>query len=113
MEESARLKTLIILRNLVKTFLAKLRGSLLGLRAVETNYNQRGFRGATADVQSRLEQIGAAFLGGYHAVLENNAPAGLATRLNAAEADLRGFAFEGAAMGLALLDFLTPWRRAA
>ena len=27
------------------------------------------------------------------------------------ELEWRGFAFEGAAMGLALLDFLTPWRR--
>ena len=96
---------------LVKTFWAKLRCRLLGLQAVETSYIRRGFRGATADVRSRLEQIGAAFLGGYHAALEHDAPADLAASLNSAEPDLRGFAFEGAAMGLALLDFLTPWRR--
>ena len=95
----------------MKTFLAKLRRSLLGLQAVETNYIRRGFRGATADVQSRLEEIGAAFLRGYHAALEHDTPADLAASLSAVETDLRGFAFEGAAMGLALLDFLTPWRR--
>jgi hypothetical protein len=32
-------------------------------------------------------------------------------RLGEVTPELRGFAFEGAALGLALLDFLTPWRR--
>jgi hypothetical protein len=95
----------------VKTFLAIFRRRLFGLQAVETDYVQRGFRGATAEVRARLEQIGASFLGGYHAALEQDTPADLATTLNSAAPDLRGFAFEGAAMGLALLDFLTPWRR--
>ncbi len=35
----------------------------------------------------------------------------LSRRLAAVEAELRGFAFEGAAMGLALLDCFTPWRK--
>jgi hypothetical protein len=95
----------------VNTILVKLRRRLFGLQAVETNYVRRGFRGATPEVQARLEQIGAAFLGGYHAALEQDRPADLAAALKAVETDLRGFAFEGAAMGLALLDFLTPWRR--
>jgi enediyne biosynthesis protein E3 len=95
----------------VKTLLAILRRRLLGLQAVETSYVRRGFRGATADVQARLDRIGAAFLGGYHAALEHDTPADLAAALHSMEADLCGFAFEGAAMGLALLDFLTPWRR--
>jgi len=95
----------------MKTFLAAWRRRLFGLQAVETNYVRRGFRGATAEVQARLEQIGAAFLGGYHAALERDTPTELATTLNAVETELHGFAFEGAAMGLALLDFLTPWRR--
>src|SRR6185369_7017983 len=34
----------------------------------------------------------------------------LVTALNAVEPELRGFASEGAAMGLALLDCLTPWK---
>jgi hypothetical protein len=88
-----------------------IRRSLLGLRAAETSYVRRGFRGATAEMQSRLEQIGTAFLGGYHAALEQDTLEELVAALNSAETDLSGFAFEGAAMGLALLDFLTPWRR--
>jgi enediyne biosynthesis protein E3 len=95
----------------VKSFSAMLRRRLLGLQAVEINYARRGFRGATADVQARLEQIGAAFLGGYHAALEHDTQTDLATTLNSMETDLCGFGFEGAAMGFALLDCLTPWRR--
>jgi hypothetical protein len=61
-------------------------------------------------MRARLEQVGAAFLNGYHAALRHPAPAALAARLNSADPELQGFAFEGAAMGLALLDALTPWR---
>jgi hypothetical protein len=89
-----------------------MRRRLFGKQAGETNYVQRGFRGATEEVQTRLERIGAAFLGGYHAALEHDTQADLASALNSVELELRGFAFEGAAMGLALLDVLTPWRRA-
>src|SRR5206468_1426775 len=35
----------------------------------------------------------------------------LATRLERVELDYRGFAYEGAAMGLGILDRVTPWRR--
>jgi hypothetical protein len=60
-------------------------------------------------MRTRLEQVGAAFLGGYHSALEF--PVGeLAGVLHGVDEELRGFAFEGAAMGLALLDWLTPWR---
>ena len=82
-----------------------------GLPVAETNYVRRGFRGATEEMQTRLEQIGTVFLGGYHAVLEDDTQNGLVPALNSTDLELRGFAFEGAAMGLALLDFLTPWRR--
>jgi len=58
-----------------------------------------------------LEQVGRCFLHGYHAALEGDDPEILASRLNQIEADFRGFAFEGAAMGLFLLDHLTPWRK--
>lgn len=54
---------------------------------------------------------GQVFLQGYHAALEENDVEALAHRLNEIEVEYRGFAFEGAAMGLALLDSLTPWKR--
>jgi hypothetical protein len=55
--------------------------------------------------------VGAVFLAGYHAALEHDDNETLARELKAMESEWRGFAFEGAAMGLALLDRLTPWRR--
>jgi hypothetical protein len=43
-------------------------------------------------------------------VEESDSPR-LEERLKAVDPELQGFAFEGAAMGLALLDVLTPWKR--
>jgi hypothetical protein len=43
--------------------------------------------------------------------LIDSEPFALAEALNQAEPELRGFAYEGAAMALFLLDRLTPWRR--
>lgn len=98
-------------KNPVKALWASMRRRLFSLSAGETKYARRGFHGATGDLQIRLEQIGAAFLYGYNVALEHDAEAELAPILNSMELELRGFAFEGAAMGLALLDYLTPWRR--
>lgn len=85
-----------------------MRCRLLGLSSEETNYGRRGFRGATEGMQTRIEQVGAAFLCGYHAALEHG-PEGSGRALDGTSLELLGFAFEGAAMGLALLDGLTPW----
>src|SRR5690348_3399970 len=76
----------------------------------ETSYVRRGFRGATDEMQARLERIGAVFLQGYHAALEAGGAERIAPALEEVELELRGFAFEGAAMGFALLDWLTPWQ---
>jgi hypothetical protein len=48
---------------------------------------------------------------GYNVALDRCTPEHVAADLNLAEPELRGFAFEGAAAGLALLDCLTLWRR--
>jgi hypothetical protein len=95
----------------VKTLWGKCRKRLLGLSVEETTYARRGFRGATVKERTRLEQVGVVFLLGYHAALESGDFETLVLELNAVELEWRGFAFEGAAMGLALLDFLTPWHR--
>src|SRR5579872_1693541 len=91
--------------------MGRLRRSLLGISVQETTFARRGFRGGDAGARERLEAIGRVFLRGYHAALEDDRLEPLALRLNGVEAEMRGFAFEGAAMGLALLDTLTPWRR--
>lgn len=88
-----------------------MRRYFLGLKAEETSYVTRGFRGATEGLQTRLEQIGKAFLSGYHAALECDTQTEIGTALNSVELELRGFAFEGASMGLAIIDWLTPWHR--
>ncbi len=59
--------------------------------------------------QCHLEQVGQAFLHGYHAALEEGEPVRLVSRLDDVGGDLCGFAYEGAAMAMALLDDLTPW----
>lgn len=82
---------------------------LLGIDPAEATFARRGFT-AQAAARLRLERVGATFLEGYHAALETDACA-LARRLDEIERELRGFAYEGAAMALALLDLLTPWNR--
>lgn len=93
------------------SLLGQARKRFLGLSPAEASFAKRGFSAREDEARLRLEQIGTTFLSGYHAALEETAFASLARRLASVETELRGFAFEGAAMALALLDCLTPWRR--
>jgi enediyne biosynthesis protein E3 len=86
--------------------LGLLRKVAFGISLDEVTFARRGFRVGDPTAQQRLQQIGNIFLQGYHAVLEEDAPEALALRLRAVDAELRGFAFEGAAMALMLLDHL-------
>jgi hypothetical protein len=93
------------------SLLGQARRRFLGLSPSEASFARRGFLAGEEKARQRLEQIGVTFLSGYHAALEETGFVSLARRLAAVEAELRGFAFEGAAMGLALLDCFTPWRK--
>lgn len=93
------------------SLLGQARRRFLGLSPAEASFAKRGFLAGEDEARLRLEQIGVTFLSGYHAALEASEFVSLARRLSFVEAELRGFAFEGAAMGLALLDCFTPWRR--
>lgn len=84
---------------------------VLGIPVAETRFDRRGFRGGDDRSRERLEAIGATFLEGHHAALAAPDHARLARVLDRVEGELRGFAYEGAAMGLTLLDALLPWRR--
>jgi enediyne biosynthesis protein E3 len=84
---------------------------LLTIPVQETTFAERGFHRDRSNKQRRLEQIGQVFLEGYHTALDNDSPDELGILLNTIETEFRGFAFEGAAMALGLLDFLTPWRK--
>ena len=92
------------------SLLGQARRRFLGLSLAEASFEKRGFTGQET-ARLRLEQIGTTFLTGYHAALEESGFDSLAQRLAGVDAELRGFAFEGAAMGLALLDCFTPWRK--
>jgi hypothetical protein len=62
-------------------------------------------------LKARLQEIGRAFLVGYHAALVESKPVALGAELERSVApELQGFAFEGAGMGLALRDLLAPWK---
>jgi|HubBroStandDraft_6_1064221.scaffolds.fasta_scaffold26294_2 hypothetical protein len=88
-----------------------LRMTLFGISAGEASFERRGFRPSDRKAQHRLEVIGATFLHGYHSALELSRLTALEMRLLEGEPETQGFAFEGAAMALGILDFLTPWKR--
>ena len=88
-----------------------LRQRLFSISPEEATFARRGFQGNDAKLQERLEEIGYTFLQGYHFAIANHNSDILIPHLNAIDTELRGFAFEGAAMGLALLDILTPWQQ--
>src|SRR5262249_40497388 len=93
------------------SLLGRVRKRVLGLSPSEASFAKRGFIVGQDEARRRLEQIGIIFLSGYHAALEETEFVPLAHRLTTVEIELRGFAFEGAAMALALLDYFTPWRK--
>ncbi|MFM7470890.1 MAG: DUF1702 family protein [Nodosilinea sp.] len=84
----------------------------LSISSAETSFEKRRFLSSSFDAQQQLERVGLTFLQGYHLALEKGEDLkGLEHGLNLVKPEFRGFAFEGAAMGLALLDFMTPWKR--
>jgi hypothetical protein len=87
----------------------KMRRWLLGISPGAVNFCRRGFCGATVTRRALLERAAATFLDGYHLALEHDAAEDLERELRLVAEERRGFAYEGAGMGLALLDALTPW----
>jgi enediyne biosynthesis protein E3 len=95
-----------------RTARVALRRALLGISPEEISFARRRFRGDSAAVRERLEDVGRCFVLGYNAALEEDRPLALAARLEAeVERELQGLAYEGAGMALALLDILIPGRR--
>jgi hypothetical protein len=73
----------------------------------EVDFELRGFTCSNADVRTRLENVGRFFLQGYHSALQEDDQGALAETLNQVERQHCGFAYEGAAMALALMDELS------
>jgi hypothetical protein len=89
---------------------------LLRIDGRQALWQRRGFAPTTTGLRERLERVGLTFLEGYHHALRERDPAALGGTLDALPPGRRGFAYEGAAMALALLDTLMPgrpwrWRR--
>jgi hypothetical protein len=90
-------------------FLSQLRLQLFGLSPHEATFAKRGFQPTESQKQQYLEQIGRTFLIGYHLAIATPDPKMIVSELEAIAPEIEGFAYEGAAMGLALIDAFTPW----
>lgn len=88
-----------------------LRTKLFGISLREATFERRGFPECDERSRLRLESIGTTFLSGYLASIAADTPAELTARLEEVELERRGFAYEGAGMGLALMDMLLPWKK--
>jgi len=89
------------------------RHAVLGIQPREAEFSRRGFVAANEAAKYRLETIGKTFIAGYDTALANTAVETVCAQLQSVEPVLQGFSFEGAAMGLMLLDHLSwkrPWR---
>ncbi|HEX4952500.1 MAG TPA: DUF1702 family protein [Thermoanaerobaculia bacterium] len=91
--------------------MGRLARSLFGISAREVSFDVRGFHGEGA-ARHHLETVGGAFVAGYNHGLEARDLADLEARLGSVPRERLGFAYEGAAMAVALLDAVQPWRRA-
>ncbi|HTJ38380.1 MAG TPA: DUF1702 family protein [Dactylosporangium sp.] len=72
----------------------------------DTDLAKRGFRLGTDAARTALQNAGRSFVGGYAAAAGTRTPADAAARLERTPPDLRGFAYEGAAMAYAVMDGL-------
>ncbi|NYH77674.1 hypothetical protein FHR84_000988 [Actinopolyspora biskrensis] len=87
-----------------KNTLAK---SLLRQSHGQVDFGLRRFRLGTGQARQRLEDSARAFLEGVNAVVENPGVEATVDSIERFEPQWRGFAYEGAGMGCALLDLVT------
>lgn len=86
-------------------------GRLLRLSIDETRVATRGFSVDSPEMVKRLEGIGASFAHGYNSAIRSASLNELMSVLQDVPLVDSGFVFEGAAMGLAVTDWMTPNRR--
>lgn len=89
----------------------RLRKRIFEISFEEVTFDRRGFNDSGRAARERLEHIGRSFLQGYHASLCDEGHDVLASKLEAIDREFCGFAYEGAAMGLTLLDQLSLRKR--
>jgi hypothetical protein len=77
----------------------------------EAEFSRRGFPCRNRQTRERLERIGKTAIEAFNLALDETAPDRLGARLKQFDREFWGYAFEGAAIALTLLDGLTPWRK--
>lgn len=88
----------------MRSALGRLRRRILTPCPTETLLETRGFHRKSPDAQRLLETIGARFLEGYGHAVGARSTAEAEYELEAIPERFRGFAYEGAGMGAAMLD---------
>jgi hypothetical protein len=88
-----------------------IRRSLFAVAVEQATFARRGFARGSELTVAHLEHIGESFLFGYNAALATGTAKDLSLRIRSVPASHHGFAIEGAAMALAILDRVAPWRR--
>jgi hypothetical protein len=76
-----------------------------------TDFATHGFQPGAPSTRELLERSASTFVFGYHTALASATNATLANELEQVDVAFKGFAYEGAGMALALLDFFFPWRK--
>ncbi|TDB72561.1 DUF1702 family protein [Micromonospora sp. KC723] len=92
------------------TYWRALRRRILTPDVSQTRLDVRGFHIKSPAARTVLETVGQSFLAGFSAAAESRTDEEFAPRLDEFERRFRGFAYEGAAMALAIVDGLSPVR---
>jgi hypothetical protein len=93
------------------TLAQRIRLRILGIDEAEASLARHGFTAVDERAREQLETVGRWFARGYQAALLEPSPTPLAARLDGVDHEFRGFAYEGAATALTVLDVLVPTRR--
>jgi enediyne biosynthesis protein E3 len=86
------------------------RERVFSLSPIDASFKRRGFYEGSAEKQRQFERIGETFITGFNFAVALDVGKSLTRQLEAIEKEFRGFAYEGAAMGLLLMDGLLPGR---
>lgn len=89
------------------TTIGRARRMMFGIPSAKAVFSRPGF---APEAWDRFAPVARALMVGYHATLEDPRISTLEARLDAVEPEFRGFAYEGAGMGLAALDAVAPWK---
>jgi enediyne biosynthesis protein E3 len=87
------------------TALGKLLKPIFGVSEESTSFSEDDRQAA-----QRLKTVVQAVTKGCQITLQNSKFEALVSRLNAFDDELRGYAYEGAGIGLAALDCILPWK---